>query len=203
MERRRFLAAAVAGAGSLSGCTTSGLGLPSNRRRVSLSNVDDVPDEYELRINIELQHRVVTSGRTARLRMTATDETSRERIVGVGTGDCNPFDRSSGRSKPHGLWLLTPDSANRDSGRKWTTERDGFPAYGCAFSPSIHNRPIVNEYEVWDDGAVDGYMTPDTYRFGTSITIGRSSSDMHTTTGTPQPASLDWGFDLTVENPDS
>jgi hypothetical protein len=237
MKRRWFLTTMVAGTGLFSGCTTSSP--PTNQetltsktttrttftettsnediqRRVSLADVDEVPDEHDLRIEVELLQSTVTDAHTAHLRLTATDETSRKRRIGIGTGKCSLFNRTKGKSEPPGLWLLTPDNTNSapEDGR-WTVKRNMFAAYGCAYRPTVHDEPIINEYTVWDDAEVDGYMTPGTYRFATPIVVGGQGfgsnptiiGDSATTTGdattaTTEPASeFTWGFSLTVENP--
>lgn len=173
------------------------------QRRTSIANLDDVPGEYDLRIEVELLQETITPEHTARLRLTAIDGTSRKRRIGIGTGDCGPFNREKGRSDPPGLWLLTPDGTNdTPTDGRWTVERNAFAAYGCAFVAVRHDEPIVNRYEVWDNSAVDGYMKPDTYRFETSITVGGSAFGTAATT-TERAGSFTWGFDLTVEGSDS
>jgi hypothetical protein len=236
MKRRRFFATAVAGTGLLAGCTTgtppanqatstsetetrtTNSGPTSNgdvQRRISLAGVDEVLDEHDLRIEVELLQSTVTDEHTAHLRLTATDETSRKRRIGIGTGKCNLFNREKGESEPSGLWLYRPEEVeNLDrAGDRWTEDVDpnavdAYAAYGCAYVPTVHNEPIINEYLVWDDYRVDGYMTPGTYRFETSIAVGgqgpgsNPTSTGDTTTTTTEPASeFTWGFSLAVENP--
>jgi hypothetical protein len=230
MKRRWFLTTMVAGTGFVAGCTTSsppasqatsisetGTQTPASettsnediQRRVSVAGVDEVPDKHDLRIEVKLLQSTVTDEHTAHLRLTATDETSRKRRIGIGTGKCSLFNRTKGKSEPPGLWLLTPDGSNSDpAGNHWTVNRDKFLMYGCAYPVVEHNEPIINEYRVWDDAAVDGYMTPGTYRFATSITVGgqplgsNPTTTEGTTTATTEPASeFTWGFSLAVENP--
>lgn len=227
----------VVGTGLLAGCTTGNP--PANRaasaseaetrtttsettsngdvqRRMSLAGVDEVPDEHDLRIEVELLQSTVTDEHTAHLRLTATDESSRKRRIGIGTGKCSLFNRTKGKSDPPGLWLLTLDGSNSDpTGGHWTVERNMFAAYGCAYPATEHDEPIINEYQVWDDAAVDGYMTSGTYRFETSIAVGgqgfggnptmigdNATTTEDTTTATTKSASeFTWGFSLTVENP--
>jgi hypothetical protein len=243
MKRRWFLTTVVAGAGFVAGCTTSsppasqatstsetGTQTPASettsnediQRRISIAGVDEVPDEHDLRIEIELLQSTVTDEHTAHLRLTATDETSRKRRIGIGTGQCNLFNREKGESEPPGLWLYTPERAKEidRADNRWTKQQDSdkvraFADYGCAYRPTVHNEPIINEYLVWDDSWVDGYMTPGTYRFAAAITVGGQAfgnnptiiGDNATTTGdtattTTEPASeFTWGFSLAVENP--
>lgn len=177
------------------------------QRRMSLAGVDDVPDEHELTIDVELLESIVTAAHTAHLRVTATDESSRKRRLTIGTGRCNLFNRGKGQSRPKGLWLHAPSSTESIDrvGERWTADRDpdaarGFPMYGCGYPPAIHDEPIVNEYLVWDDYRVEGYMSPGTYRFETSIQVGGGSPISTATTATEPEAEFTWGFALAVEN---
>ena len=242
MKRRWFLTTMVVGTGFLSGCTTGSppasqatstsetgtrtsaaetTGNGDVQRRISLADVDEVPAEHDLRIEVELRQSTVTDEHTAHLRLRATDESSRKRRIGIGTGKCNLFNREKGESEPSGLWLYTPDEAERldRAGNRWTEDADpngmdAYAAYGCAYPPTVHDEPIINEYLVWDDFREEGYMTPGTYRFATSITvggqapgsnptvIGNETTTGDTATATVEPASeFTWGFSLAVENP--
>jgi hypothetical protein len=242
MKRRRFLATAVAGTGLLAGCTTGSP--PANQatstsetetqatnsettsngdvqRRIALAGVDEVPDEHDLRIGVEMLQSTVTDEHTAHLRLTATDETSRKRRIGIGTGKCSLFNREKGESEPSGLWLYTPDEAKRldRAGNRWTEDVDpngvdAYADYGCGYRPVVHDEPIINEYLVWDDYREEGYMTPGTYRFETSIMVGgqapgsnptvignNSTTGDDPTTSSESEGEFTWGFSLAVKNP--
>lgn len=223
MKRRRYLTTIVAGTGLLSGCIssspnpaeeppsnanrtqTTSSGTRHNRdiqRRVSLAEVDEIPDKHNLRIEVDLLKSSVTDTHTAHLRLTATDETSRKRRITIGTGQCSLFNRLKGQSEPPGLWLLIPERIDSDPpNNRWTVDRDAFAMYGCGYLPTVHNEPIINKYRVWDDADVGGYMTPGTYRFATSITVGSRPLETNTATTTESATDFTWGFSLTVENP--
>lgn len=180
------------------------------QRRVSLASVDSVPDTHDVRIEVELLKSTVTPAHTAHLRITATNERSAQRRITIGNGQCSLFNRNKGESEPSGLWLHRPNSTkqiDRKSNR-WTADRDpteprAFLGYGCTYPPTTNDEPIVNEYLVWDDYQVDGYMTAGTYRFATSITVGGQSPVRSTPTATDSESTFVWGFDLSVENPDT
>lgn len=213
MKRRRFLSVlGVGGVAGFPGClssahqaagTTAGDG--EIQRRVSLADQDSVADDRELRIEVEVLEPTITLAHTARLRITTANDGA-ERKVSIGTDGCELFNRSRGGSdRPRGLWLhaaFITDHIDREDHR-WVAdlppeEPRAYPAYGCLPKEYDTGESVRNEYDVWDDYQVDGYLVPDTYRWEEEVSIWNEPS----TAGNGDPDStIIWGFSLTVEQP--
>ncbi|WP_458207172.1 hypothetical protein [Haladaptatus sp. NG-SE-30] len=173
------------------------------QRRILLANVDEVPEEHDLRIGVGLLEGMVTAEHTAHLRVTIANE-GRKRRLSAGDEICNLFNRDKGASENPGLWLHGLQSAEWDGrkGDRWTRDRDpdeqiAYPAYGCLNRLYERGESVTNEYLVWDDYRVKRYMEPGTYRFEERIRIyAPEYDDWKDTLG-----EFTWGFDLRVEAP--
>ena len=56
------------------------------------------------------------------------------------------------------------------SGDRWTRKADpddpkAWAACGCLSRVYTEGESVTNEYVLWDDYRVEGYLVPDTYRF--------------------------------------
>lgn len=207
---RRTLLAAVGGASvaGLAGCqrlrgTWSD---DDGRRRLALASQDAVPEPHEVSIDVELLDGTITTERTARLRLTVTNEGS-PRAISAGEGMCNLFNRHRGGSDdPAGLWLYRPSKTGglERRGDRWVEDRRpseprGFPAYACSSRQYASGESVATEYEVWDDYLVEGYLDPGTYRWEEDVGIQADPEAAGTeTTG----ATVTWGFSLAVERED-
>lgn len=185
--------------------TQRGNGESEVQRRVSLSSVDEVPDEHRLSIDVKLLESTVTAAHTARLHVTTTNE-GPKRKISIQEDDCSLFNRTGGRSENEGLWLHPPDSTEYidRTGDRWTRDRNpktpvAIPMYGCLAQPYSEGQSIMNEYLVWDYYRTEGYMAPGTYRFAEPVRVYGSDGDVSHTT---EPAvEFAWGFSLVVEKP--
>ena len=106
---------------------TNGKGEGSTiQRRVSVANVEEVPERYQVDIDVELLESTVTAGHTARLRITTTNEGSRRKIS-IAEGKCGPFNRLSGLSETPGLILHRPSRTQwiDRAGNRWVRGSPG------------------------------------------------------------------------------
>jgi len=173
------------------------------QRTVSVASVDSVPAGFEVEMDAELLRSRVTDTATAHLRITTTN-TGSSRSISVAPDDCSLLNRSKGGSdRPAGLWLHDPESAqhiDRD-GNRWEADRDAdepraYAAYGCLKKEYAGGESVENEYVLWSDYRVEGYMEPGTYRWEEEVSV----SEGETPTGTADENSFTWGFSLTVED---
>lgn len=200
--RRQALGGAASALGAcLAGCASFG-NASNTRRRVSLERVDEVPSEHDLTITVEPLESSVTPEHTARVRVTTTNEGAR-RDVSISEGMCCLFDRSRGASDPPGLWLHRPEVADgiERKGDRWTRDAPadqprGYPAYGCLAHTYDPGESVSNDYLVWDDYRVSGYLEPGVYRFAEPVTVSPAGSE-----GRDDGAEFTWGFDLRVGTP--
>ncbi|MFH5797745.1 hypothetical protein [Haladaptatus sp. CMAA 1911] len=211
MKRRRLLA--VCGAALSGGClgrATLDVGGPESaetfgpdevQRQMSLAKVDTVPEEHDIRIDVELLNGTVTAADAAHLRVTVTNEGEKRRFS-AGEGMYNPFNRDEGKSETPGLWLHESEDTKwiERKGDRWTRDRNpneprAFANYACLPRTYEAGESLATEYLVWDDHQVGGYMDSGTYRFEVPIAIHPSGSKFSDPT-----AEFDWGFDLRVED---
>lgn len=173
------------------------------QRRVSLASVDDVPAKHRLTIEVELLESTVTAAHTARLRVTTTN-TGPKRKISIGEGTCNLFNRDSGLSEEPGLVLHSPESTEwiDRSGSRWVPDRPSdepraYAAYGCLSRIYPKGDSVANEYVIWDDYQVAGYMTPGTYRFAEPVRIKHPDDGLDA----EPTADFTWGFSVAIEKP--
>lgn len=214
MKRRHFLSV-IGGCGvsGLAGCLSTGYHAAASttgdgeiQRRVSLADQDSMADGGEIRVDVEVLEPTIADAHTARLRVTTTNEGAKRKIS-IGTDGCELFNRSHGGSDhPRGLWLhaaFITDHIDR-KGNRWVADQPSdepraYPAYGCLPKEYDAGESVRNEYDVWDDYQVDGYLEPDTYRWEEDVSIWNDPS----TAGDADPdTTITWGFSLTVEKPD-
>jgi hypothetical protein len=197
---------------STDGSTTRDTDEPTSetvQRRVSLAEADDTEREYDLRIDVELLEATIAASHTARLRVTTTNE-GEQRRLSVGTGACTLFNRSRGASEQPGLFLHPPGSdewIDRDSDR-WTRDADpsrprSWAAIGYENRVYAEDESVTNEYAVWDDYQVESYLLAGTYRFEESVRVLQPDDSLTNTPDREPIAEFDWGFDLTVADPES
>lgn len=209
MHRRSVLTTLGSAASlSIAGCSRLGsLRSPSTDRRVvRLVDADGVPAAYEVLVTVEILDPAITPDGTARLRISTTN-TGRRRALSVSPGKCSLFNRTRGGSDhPPGLWLHRAGSTShieRD-GDRWVADRPPddprvYPDYGCLATVYETGDTVTNEYEVWHDYQVSGYMNPGTYRWEERIRI-YDAADGHA--GDDQVGSFHWGFELEVAVPE-
>jgi hypothetical protein len=107
------------------------------------------------------------------------------------------------------LFLHSPGSEEwiERAGDRWTRDANpsqerAWAAVGCVPPVYAAGESVTNEYAVWDDYRVEGYLVPGTYRFEEPVRI-LPPSDSTTRTPTQEPiAEFDWGFDLTLSDPE-
>lgn len=211
MKRRRLLSAlGSSGIIGLAGCVNAGyravgaaFGDGEIQRKVSLADQDPVADDLGLQIDVELVESTITDTQPARLRITTTNE-GPERKVSIGDDRCGLLNRDGGGSdEPVGLWLYRPERARhiKREADRWV--RDASPdqhhpwgMFGCRARLYEPSESVSNEYVLWDDYQVDGYLTPGTYRWEEDVEIWDGPSTDHDST------TITWGFTLAVEKPD-
>ncbi|MDX1746801.1 MAG: hypothetical protein R3324_12750, partial [Halobacteriales archaeon] len=142
MRRRALLGSLGAlGTNPLVGCV--GLPAPSwsddagPGTRVSLDAQDTVPDQYGIRIDVEVTQPEFTDDSPAVIWVTTTNRGAPVKLS-IGTGYCSIFNRQRGGSDdPRGLWLHRPDSHSIDrADGRWVADRPrdeprGFADVGC------------------------------------------------------------------------
>jgi len=175
------------------------------QRRISLANVDGVPDEHQLNIEVELLESTVRATHSARLHVTTTNEGSKRKIS-IAEGKCGLFNRLSGLSETPGLILHRPSRTQwiDRAGSRWVRDRPAdevrvIATYGCVNRVYAAGESVVNRYLVWDDYQVDGYMTPGTYRFAEPVRIKQPDAGFEA----EPTAEFTWGFSLAVEKSQS
>lgn len=174
------------------------------QRQISLENVDNVPDEYPVSIEVELLNGTVTAQDPARVRATVTNTADEERRITRNEGDCALFDRGEGASESPGLHLHRPgfpgfalDCGDPSRvGNLWRFDLSAdatcaYQAYGCAPVSYGAGESQPETYQVWDDYQEPGYMPPASYRFETEVSVGPRDNTQD----------FDWGFSVTVERP--
>lgn len=186
--------------------TGTATGTPSGdlQRTVSLTSVDTVPAGFEVEMHAELLRARVTDTQTVRLRITTTNPDS-PRSISVAEDGCSLLNRSKGGSdRPAGLWLHHPGQAehiDRD-GNRWEADRSadehrGYDGYACTRKAYAAGESVRNEYVLWSDYRVEGYMEPGTYRWEEEVSV----TEDRTPTGTASERSFTWGFSLSVTEP--
>jgi hypothetical protein len=179
------------------------------QRRVSPAGADDTEREHDLRIEVDLLEATVTPAYTARVRVRTTNE-GPERRLSIGEDGCSLFNRDGGASDPPGVYLYPPDSAKwlDRAGNRWTADADpgdprAWAAYGCLSLGYAPGESVTNEYFVWDDYRVDGYLRPGTYRFEEPVRVLPPDGPTTSTPDREPIAEFDWGFELTITNPET
>lgn len=215
MQRRALLAVLGSATAALPGCSLAPTADAGDlQRRITLAGSDVLPDEHGLRVDAAVAEPTVTADHPARIRIETTNAGPR-RALSVGTGGCAIFNRGElGSDDPPGLWLHRPARAatvERARPRWVRAEADrprGFDAYGCPLRIVASGESLAQDYVVWDDYRVEGYLEPGTYRWETTLEIYRPADVRReageraaSPTGDPS-ATLSWGFALTVERPD-
>lgn len=205
MNRRQALRSLAGLASvSLAGCSnvTSMRNDTDLQRSVSLAEVDDVPEEQEVEMDVELLQGTINAEQTARLRVTTTN-TGRRRAISVSEDMCSLFNRQRGASdEPPGLWLHRPkseESIERD-GEKWVRDRPAddpraYAAYACL--PKVYESgvSVSNEYLLWDDYRVEGYLEPGTSRWEEEVTISEPEEPVDA----GSLGRFTWGFSLELQ----
>jgi hypothetical protein len=176
---------------------------PSNssdlQRYVSIEDVDSVPPWCEVEMNLELVRSRVTDTETALLRLT-TRNTGSPRSISVSADKCRLLNRAkAGSDQPEGLWLHSPQNAEsipRD-GDRWEAARDSdgpraYDDYGCGMREYAAGESVSNEYVLWDDYRVEGYMEQGTYRWEEKISV----SEQETSAESSGERAFTWGFSL-------
>lgn len=209
---RRMVLVALGSAATLSvaGCTQAGStsSPDTDRRVVHLDTVDDVPAEHDVEVSVELLHASIDAEQTARLSVSTTN-TGERRAISVSPDMCALFNRNQGGSdNPEGLWLHragSTDGIERD-GDRWVADRPSddprvYPSYACLPTEYDTGETVLNEYELWDDYRVEGYMDQGTYRWEERVRIFSPDSDDGGGED-DELGSFQWGFDVEISIPD-
>lgn len=212
MQRRAYLAAVGAvGLAGLAGCkgdVARGagrhlLGPDTDRRRVTVADVDAAPDDIGLHIGVDLRESVANTDHPPRLAITTTNRAP-ERSISIAEGGCSLFNRLKGGSDdPEGLWLYPPGALEPDDrvGRRWVPDRGGRgkALYGCDPATYRAGKSLTNQYEVWDDHRSRGYFRPGTYRWEEEVRVW---NEPRASQYDDPDGEFTWGFSLSVEAPD-
>lgn len=210
---RRAILASLGSAASISvvGCTWVG-SIPSpetDRRVVHLVSVDEVPAKHEVEMTVEILEPSINPDHTARLEVSTTN-TGDRRTIPISPDRCSLVNRSRGGSDhPQGLWLHPAGSTthiDREDDR-WVADRPAgeprlFHDYGCAWGPYETEETVTNEYEIWDDYRIAGYMDPGTHRWEERIRIYSTSDGESGIDDEEQLGSFHWGFDIELGVPE-
>ena len=211
MNRRSVLAALGSAATlSIAGCTQVGSSssLDTDRRVVYLYAVDDVPAEHDVEMSAEVLQSSIDVEQTARLAVSTTN-TGERRALSVAPDQCALFNRNQGGSDhPKGLWLYRADVASHidRTDDRWVADRPSdqprvYPSYACLSKVYENGETVTNEYEIWDDYRVAGYMAPGTYRWEENVRIF-SADDDEAGNNEEQIGLFHWGFDIELGVPE-
>ncbi|MFB6138647.1 MAG: hypothetical protein ABEJ42_10000 [Halobacteriaceae archaeon] len=204
MKRRTLLGAlGTTGSLGLTGCIGQGPEQHDDtlQRRVSLVAQDAVTAVPHLQVGVEVLDAEITDAHTARLQITVENTGPPLTVSDPHTArDCALFNRTEGKSDPAGLWLHPwPVEYDRTDDR-WVRNRSpdearAFEMYGCNTAVYDTDESHAQEYAVWDDYRVDGYLEPGTYRFSTPITVGEEGASP------AERTTVEWGFSVAVDDP--
>lgn len=208
--KRRAILATIGSAATLSvaGCTRVG-SIPSpdtDRRMVELESVEGVPAKHEVKMEVEILGSAINADQTAILEVSTTN-TGERRTIPVAPDKCSLFNRSRGGSDhPKGLWLHRAGSTSHidRQGDRWVADRPAdeprlFHDYGCAWGAYETGETVTNEYEIWDDYRIVGYMDPGTYRWEERVNISKAEGQGEED---DELGSFHWGFDIELSVPD-
>lgn len=144
---------------------------------------------------------MATKNHPAQVQVSLTNE-GQTRWIQVGPR-CPLFWKCSWASSLDGL-LLTFSEEPRfvaESGPRWVInppEDLTFGDAGCGRREYKNGESLRTEYTVYDDGRVDGYLEPGTYRFNDGFGLQPNGGSESETSG---PVVVSWRFSLTIETP--
>lgn len=171
------------------------------QRHVSIVGRDPIAKDLEVRIEVEVLQSTITSNKTALLQFT-TINNGPERAISIGTGQhCHIFNRADGNSdQPQGLTLRRPHSMKSidRKGDRWELDlpsdaSPGYRMYRCPPKVYAPGESVSDEYEIWHDYRVEGYLNPGIYRWEKDIRIW----DTPNTEGV-EPSTITWSFTLNL-----
>jgi hypothetical protein len=196
LRRGALAVAGVAGLGSLAGCSQDAGPLRNSERRVFLDGTGDLPSDAGVGIDIEQLGRRITQDGTVGYRVTTTNR-EREKRISVASGPrCCLFNRERGGSQPGSLWLHHVDDQPTESDdQRWSADRPAdeprtFEEYECSPRPFTAGESVTNEYRLWADYRLAGYIPAGAYRFRTEVVVDAEGEGSR---------SYDWEFSVTVD----
>jgi hypothetical protein len=165
-----------------------------------------------LSIEVKILEQTVTANHPARLRISTTNY-GPKRALSIGTGHCRIFNRWDSHSNPVGLTLVSSNvsQVNSDSevdntigrkGNRWEADlpqvaSPGYRMYKCPPIAFDSGESVSDDYSVWHDYRVDGYLNPGIYRWAQDIRVWDDLSQ-----GSDEPSTIfSWGFELSIEKP--
>ena len=179
----------VSGFGATTSTTTTSTGLESfSPRKVSIENVQSVPDSITAEIEIGLITETITTDHTATIETTLTNTGSETREFNYACKSVLPyplhsesgvyvFTRYAGETKPS-CWEAPSDS-------------DGYPALMCDPTATLEpDESLSTELELWS-AIDDGKCMPagkETFLTDLPFTDGRNEGE--------------WGFTISISQPE-
>lgn len=196
--RRGSAALAGVGVSGLAGCSGENANPFADAEwRVFLDDFTQLPADAGVEVSIEKQGDRITPEETVGFRLTTTNRDSDKRLS-VGSGpQCCLFDRERGGSRPAALWLYHVDSLptkaepDRWTANRSTEEERTFDDEVCPLQPYDAGESVTNEYQLWSDYRILGYLPPGAYRFRTTFRVAERESE--------SPQAYDWEFNVTID----
>lgn len=200
--RRGFLrrgSAALAGVGvsGLAGCSGENANPFADAEwRVFLNAATDLPADAGVEVSIEKRGDRITPEETVEFRLRTTNRDADKRLSVHPGPQCCLFGRERGGSRPASLWLYHVDAVpTKAEPDRWSADRPAeeernFDDEACALRSYDAGESVTNEYRLWADYRVPGYLPPGTYRFQTTLGVAESEGADRT---------YDWEFNLTID----
>jgi hypothetical protein len=201
--RRRSVLKFLSGGGvaGLVGCVAPSGGSPDEvgpERQVSITSQDAVSETHQLRIEASMVESMATKDHPAQVQVSLTNE-GQTRWIQVGPR-CPLFWKYNWASSPEGLLLPSSEEPRyvAESGPRWVLnppEELTFGDGGCGRREYKTGESLRTEYTVYDDGRVDGYLEPGTYRFKDEFGLQPQGGD---NSETSTPVGVPWKVSLTI-----
>lgn len=199
MRRRAFLTGLTGSLPVVTGCLSTapaGVGGSFEERTVSLTHINETPDDHNLAISVDVVEPSITDEHTAGVRVsienTGPDESPGIGISEEGLDQLGPVGPNYGHDVPNEI-LLVPAALEQPAPRDgcWTTEEAGGPWNGGVALPDMTLEPgasFTQDYRVWDPQPESPCMPVGEYRFGKRVSQVED----------PRPG---WMFTLSIETP--
>lgn len=198
MRRRKYLSEVTGSLTALTGCLSGnpiGQRPSFEERTVSLVEINEQPQEYDLELSIEVVEPAITGKNTAEVKL-SIENTGSSESPGIGL-EYEGLDRLEPiepdfSDAPNEL-ILVPTSLEQPDPTDgcWTTKEAGGPWNGSAAQRAKKIGPgatFTQEYRVWDPSPQTPCMPTGKYRFGNRLSQVNE----------PRPG---WMFTLSVEQP--
>lgn len=148
------------------------------QRRVSITHQRPDPDNHNLQISATMLEPSVTDSHPVRLRITVANDGQARRMT-VHSG-CPMFSKYDWASNPFGVFLADARSPSwvAESGPQWIIEpptepgRGGyFGDGGCGAVAYSSGQSRTFEYDLYDDGRIQGYLDSRRYNFSNTFLL--------------------------------